>query len=83
MLHLKLFSSSAKDYMYSAFDCEIVSVLKTKIIILFTPILNFIFSILFFKNYLLCTKLIYSLSPLKRKSKSRFYTGSLFSKYLL
>jgi len=75
-VQLKLFVATARNYLYSAYKSESVSVLKTKLDIFFAPVLAFLFSVLFFFNFNLRTAYIYSQSKYKRPKRTHKYTTS-------
>jgi len=78
-VQLKLFVATARNYLYSAYESESVSVLRTKLDIFFAPVLAFLFSVLFFFNFDSRTAYI-STQPKYKKPKRthRYTTQSLF-----
>ena len=77
-VHLKLFVAIAKDYLYSAYKSECVSVLNTKLNIFFTPVLAFIFSVLFFFDFNSRTTYIPTIIFKRARRVCRYTTQSLF-----
>lgn len=78
-VQLKLFVATARDYLYSAYKSEHVSVLRTKFDIFFAPVLSFLFSILFFFNFNSRTSYIPTIKFKRTKKVCRYTTQSLFS----
>jgi len=80
MIHLRLFSVLKNSYIYAQYLSEKSSVIKTKIRLLFTPFISFIFSILFFNMFLTKTSYIPTLNyKISKKKKKRYISFSLFS----
>lgn len=80
-VQLKLFIATAKDYLYSAYKSERVSVLKTKFDIFFAPVLAFLFSVLFFFNFNSRTDNIPTIKFKRFKKICSYTLSSLFSSY--
>ena len=77
-VQLKLFIATARDYLYTAYKSERVSVLKTKLDIFFAPVLAFLFSILFFFDFNSRTAYIPTIRFKRTKRVCRYTTQSLF-----
>ena len=77
-VQLRLFIATARDYLYSAYKSERVSVLKTKLDILFAPVLAFLFSILFFCNFTSRTSYIPTIKFKRPKRTHKYITPSIF-----
>jgi hypothetical protein len=77
-VQLKLFVATARNYLYSAYKSECVSVLKTKLDIFFAPVLAFLFSVLFFFNFKSRTAYIPTIRFKRTKRVCRYATQSLF-----
>ncbi len=80
-VQLKLFIATARDYLYSAYKSESVSILKTKLDILFAPVLAFIFSVLFFCNFTSRTAYILTIKFKRSKKTHRYTTPSIFGTF--
>ena len=77
-VQLKLFVATARDYLYSAYKSERVSVLKTKLDIFFAPVFAFLFFVLFFYNFKSRTAYIPTITFKRTKRVRRYTTYSLF-----
>ena len=77
-VQLRLFVATARNYLYSAYKSERVSVLKTKLDIFFAPVLAFIFSVLFFFNFNSRTVYIPTIKFKRPKRTHRYTTSSIF-----
>jgi len=80
-VQLKLFIATARDYLYAAYKSERVSVLKTKLDILFAPVLSFLFSMLFFFNFKSRTGYIPTIRFKRAKKVCRYTTPSVFGTF--
>ena len=80
-VQLKLFVATARNYLYSAYKSECVSVLKTKLDIFFAPIISFIFSILFFFNFNSRTSYIPTVIYKQPKRVNRYTTSNIFGTF--
>ena len=81
MTKLRLFVATVNGYIYTAYTSETVSVVKTKLYLFFTPILSFLFSILFFYNFNSRTSYVNTFKfkrPRRPKKSSSFVIPSLF-----
>jgi hypothetical protein len=80
-VQLKLFVATARNYLYSAYKSESVSVLRTKLDIFFAPVLAFLFSVLFFFNFKSRTAYIPTITFKRTKKICSYSSISLFSVY--